>query len=56
MLNVGVPAQAVKLKMNAEGLDPDLLDNPDAPAPASTEPAQTEQQDSDSDSVSSWSD
>ncbi|CAL4124167.1 unnamed protein product, partial [Meganyctiphanes norvegica] len=56
MLSVGVPAQAVKLKMNAEGLDPDLLDNPDAPAPAAAEPALADPQDSDSDSVSSWSD
>ncbi|XP_050392555.1 WASH complex subunit 3 isoform X2 [Patella vulgata] len=30
MLQVGVPAQAVKLKMSAEGLNPDLLDTPDA--------------------------
>lgn len=26
MLQVGVPAQAVKLKMKSEGLDPDILD------------------------------
>ncbi|XP_067675620.1 WASH complex subunit 3-like [Haliotis asinina] len=33
MVQVGVPAMAVKNKMIAEGLNPDLLDNPDAPAP-----------------------
>lgn len=33
MLNMGVPETAVKLKMKSEGLDPNLLDTPDAPAP-----------------------
>ncbi|WAR09027.1 WASC3-like protein [Mya arenaria] len=32
--NPGVPETAVKGKMAAEGLNPDLLDTPDAPAPA----------------------
>ncbi|XP_030763607.1 WASH complex subunit 3 [Sitophilus oryzae] len=36
LLHVGVPAQAVKLKMQTEGLDPTLLDNPDALAPESS--------------------
>jgi len=31
MLNFGVPKQAVMNKMRAEGLDPELIDNPDAP-------------------------
>ncbi|XP_045198149.2 WASH complex subunit 3-like [Mercenaria mercenaria] len=35
MVQVGVPEHAVKMKMSAEGLNPDLLDTPDAPAPAS---------------------
>jgi WASH complex subunit CCDC53 len=35
MLNMGVPKAAVKMKMGAEGLDPDVLDlDPEAPAPA----------------------
>lgn len=34
MLNMGVPAPALSLKMKQEGLDPDLLETPDAPAPA----------------------
>ena len=32
MLKMGVPIQAVKNKMKAEGLDDSVLDNPDAPA------------------------
>ena len=30
----GVPPQAVKLKMQSEGLDPALLDTPNAPSPS----------------------
>ncbi|XP_042870455.1 WASH complex subunit 3-like [Penaeus japonicus] len=52
MLAVGVPRQAVELKMSQEGIDPSLLDDPDAPAP----PGDTGDSDSDSSSVSSWSD
>jgi len=37
MLNVGVPKVAVSGKMKLEGLDPDLLDTPDAPCPAEAE-------------------
>jgi len=37
MLKMGVPAQGVKVKMAAEGLNPDLLDTPDAPAPSGGE-------------------
>uniref|UniRef100_A0A0L8HPG5 WASH complex subunit 3 n=1 Tax=Octopus bimaculoides TaxID=37653 RepID=A0A0L8HPG5_OCTBM len=33
MLSVGVPEPAVKIKMQQEGLDPSLLDDPKAPAP-----------------------
>ncbi|XP_041354087.1 WASH complex subunit 3-like [Gigantopelta aegis] len=33
MLQVGVPAMALRNKMLAEGLNPDLIDTPDAPAP-----------------------
>nr|CAD7262967.1 unnamed protein product [Timema shepardi] len=36
MVAVGVPLQAVKQKMHAEGLDPGILDDPDAPAPTNT--------------------
>ena len=35
MVAVGIPAGAVKQKMAAEGLNPDLLDDPDAAAPPS---------------------
>jgi len=34
MLKVGVPLPVVSGKMSAAGLDPSLLDTPDAPAPA----------------------
>ncbi len=33
MLRVGVPAVAVKNKMRSMGIDPDLLDKPDAMIP-----------------------
>ena len=33
MLRLGVPPQAVKLKMSREGFDPELIDDPEAPAP-----------------------
>ncbi|EEC18427.1 coiled-coil domain-containing protein, putative [Ixodes scapularis] len=33
MLNVGIPLGAVQIKMRSEGVDPDILNNPDAPAP-----------------------
>ncbi|CAH1250046.1 WASHC3 [Branchiostoma lanceolatum] len=51
MINMGVPVQALKAKVMMEGLDPDLLDTPDAPAPAGAV-----QEDSDSESASSFSD
>lgn len=33
MIQVGVPVQAVRLKMHAEGLDPSILDNQDMAVP-----------------------
>ncbi|KAJ4447009.1 WASH complex subunit 3 [Periplaneta americana] len=36
MIQVGVPAQAVRLKMQTEGLDPSIIDNPDMTVPKST--------------------
>ncbi|XP_037703878.1 WASH complex subunit 3 isoform X2 [Choloepus didactylus] len=33
MVQVGVPVMAIKNKMISEGLDPDLLERPDAPVP-----------------------
>lgn len=35
LLKMGMPAEQIKLKMSAEGLDPELLDTPDAPMPGS---------------------
>lgn len=31
MVQLGVPPMAVKLKMQSEGIDPDILDQPDLP-------------------------
>ncbi|GFR82165.1 WASH complex subunit 3 [Elysia marginata] len=39
MLQYGVPPPVVKGKMGMEGLDPELLDTPDAPAPPNNAPA-----------------
>jgi len=57
MVKVGVPVQAIAPKMMAEGLDPSLLENPDAPAPEGA-PAPPGQTDSDDDmsSTSSFTD
>ncbi|XP_048769445.2 WASH complex subunit 3-like [Ostrea edulis] len=55
MLQVGVPAPAVKNKMKAEGLDDSLLDTPDAPAPPEQKKADSDSDefgDSDDDSMS----
>ncbi|XP_018020557.1 WASH complex subunit 3 isoform X2 [Hyalella azteca] len=54
MVAVGVPLTAVKLKMSALGLDPDLLDNPDAHVTASAACEQEAEDDSDEE-LSSWS-
>ncbi|KAL4093817.1 hypothetical protein PRIC1_011247 [Phytophthora ramorum] len=35
LLKMGMPAEQIKLKMTAGGLNPDLLDTPDAPMPGS---------------------
>ena len=35
MLRLGVPPNAVKLKMSRENINPDLLDDPEAEAPVS---------------------
>lgn len=51
----GVPPPAVKMKMSAEGLNPDLLDTPDAPAPPQAQ-VQGSSESSDSDAAFSDSD
>ncbi|DAZ99886.1 TPA: hypothetical protein N0F65_008629 [Lagenidium giganteum] len=33
LLRMGMPAEQIKMKMSAAGLNPDLLDTPDAPSP-----------------------
>ncbi|ETI42214.1 hypothetical protein F443_12612 [Phytophthora nicotianae P1569] len=35
LLKMGMPSEQIKLKMSASGLNPDLLDTPDAPMPGS---------------------
>lgn len=39
LAKMGMPTEQIKLKMSAEGLDPALLDTPDAPMPGSSQPA-----------------
>lgn len=57
MVQVGVPVMAIKNKMILEGLDPSLLDSPDAPVPDCSKKATTEDHDdASSDSESSFSD
>lgn len=56
MVQVGVPAMAIKNKMVLEGLDPSLLDTPDAPVPDGGKKASEEQDDDSSGSESSFSD
>ncbi|KAF2365851.1 WASH complex subunit 3 [Trinorchestia longiramus] len=55
MVSVGVPPAAVKLKMSAQGLDPHLLDNPDAPSPFRARKKEMEPQSESEDDLSSWS-
>ncbi|XP_054910628.1 WASH complex subunit 3 [Poeciliopsis prolifica] len=58
MVQVGVPAMAIRNKMLMEGLDPNLLDTPDAPVPDGAA-SSTENEDipaTSSDSESSFSD
>jgi len=53
MLRLGVPAQAVKLKMLREGFEPSLLDLPqDSPLPAGLEFTQQKRRPADSGSSS----
>ncbi|XP_046879099.1 WASH complex subunit 3 [Hypomesus transpacificus] len=56
MVQVGVPVMAIKNKMVLEGLDPNLLDTPDAPVPDSGKKNTTEADDDSSGSESSFSD
>lgn len=57
MIKVGVPLMAIAPKMQAEGLDPSLLENPDAPVPdGGPVPAQEDDSDSEMSSTSSFSD
>ncbi|KAM5335321.1 WASH complex subunit 3 isoform 2-T2 [Glossophaga mutica] len=53
MVQVGVPLMAIRNKMISEGLDPNLLERPDAPVPNGEGEKNTEES---SDSESSFSD
>ncbi|XP_045147366.1 WASH complex subunit 3 isoform X2 [Echinops telfairi] len=53
MVQVGVPVMAIRNKMVAEGLDPDLLERPDAPVPDGESEKHAEES---SESESSFSD
>ncbi|XP_072511835.1 WASH complex subunit 3 isoform X2 [Notamacropus eugenii] len=53
MVQVGVPVMAIRNKMISEGLDPDLLERPDAPVPDGEGEADAKES---SDSESSFSD
>ncbi|XP_011790361.1 PREDICTED: WASH complex subunit CCDC53 isoform X2 [Colobus angolensis palliatus] len=53
MVQVGVPVMAIRNKMISEGLDPDLLERPDAPVPDGESQKTVEES---SDSESSFSD
>ncbi|XP_056311667.1 WASH complex subunit 3 [Danio aesculapii] len=56
MVQVGVPVMAIKNKMMMEGLDPNLLDTPDAAVPDASKKGLEEQDDDSSGSESSFSD
>ncbi|XP_051911261.1 WASH complex subunit 3 [Hippocampus zosterae] len=56
MVQVGVPVMAIRNKMSMEGLDPDLLDKPDAPVPDSGGKTGEDLDTNASDSESSFSD
>ncbi|XP_051974812.1 WASH complex subunit 3 [Xyrauchen texanus] len=56
MVQVGVPVMAIKNKMVMEGLDPSLLETPDAPVPDGVKKVADEQDDDSSGSESSFSD
>ncbi|XP_025939680.1 WASH complex subunit 3 isoform X4 [Apteryx rowi] len=53
MVQVGVPVMAIRNKMISEGLNPDLLETPDAPVPTWGDDGNAEES---SDSESSFSD
>ncbi|XP_077566249.1 WASH complex subunit 3 isoform X2 [Stigmatopora nigra] len=55
MIHVGVPVMAIRNKMIAEGLDPDMLDKPDMPMPGGVAGKNNEEPDN-TDSESSFSD
>ncbi|XP_005006391.1 WASH complex subunit 3 isoform X2 [Cavia porcellus] len=55
MVHVGVPVMAIRNKMISEGLDPDLLERPDAPVPGGADVGEKRGGES-SDSESSFSD
>ncbi|XP_031439208.1 WASH complex subunit 3, partial [Clupea harengus] len=56
MVQVGVPAMAIKNKMVIEGLDPNLLDTPNAPVPDDDKKPVEERDNDSSGSESSFSD
>ncbi|TSK13550.1 WASH complex subunit 3 [Bagarius yarrelli] len=56
MVQVGVPVMAIKNKMILEGLDPSLLDTPDAPVPDGSKKGTEDKEEDSSDSESSFSD
>lgn len=57
MVNMGVPASALKTKLLSEGLDPDLLDTPNAPAPPMVQEVDTDDSEfTDSETESDFSD
>ncbi|KAK7886112.1 hypothetical protein WMY93_025733 [Mugilogobius chulae] len=56
MYQVGVPLMAIKNKMILEGLDPSLLETPDAPLPGGASGSIEDQDANSSDSESSFSD
>lgn len=56
MVQVGVPVMAIKNKMVLEGLDPSLLDTPNAPVPGGGSGSSEPQDVNSSDSESSFSD
>ncbi|GFU37606.1 WASH complex subunit 3 [Nephila pilipes] len=55
MINMGVPPGAVQIKMTAEGVDPSILNNPDAEAPPGA-PAPSSDDESEQSAGSDFSD
>lgn len=56
MMKMGVPAAALRGKLLADGLDPDLLENPDAPVPGGGPVPSKDDSDEETSSASSFSD